>query len=79
MWSEGRYPQFMSDFGNLNDRDQRQLVNDIWAFVTDAKGVREEAAERRHRELIGRIDTIVGAVAIGMRALADALDNNRRR
>lgn len=59
-----------SSFGNLDDRDQRELVNKVWAFA--------DKAEERHQQILDRFDLLIGAFAAGMRAAADALDRGRR-
>ncbi len=65
-----------------NDGDGVKLTDAVWEYVTtsDRREVnREKEAERRHKELIARIDTVVGAVTAGLRAFADTVDRQMRR
>lgn len=64
-------------FGGLDARQENDLVTEVWNWVINAER-REESAERRHKELVGKVDAFTGALAAGMRAFADALDRARR-
>lgn len=73
----------MSDrFGGLDERKERELLDAVWDYVIKADNRevnREKEAERRHKELMVKVDTAFGAVAAGFRAFADALDRANRR
>jgi hypothetical protein len=64
-------------FGNLSDQQEHDLVTEVWNWVIGEQR-REEAAERRHKEIVGKADALMDAMAAGMRAFADALDRARR-
>lgn len=57
-------------FGHLNERDERELVNQVWHYVNKA--------DERHQQLLNRFDLLISAFAAGMRAAADALDRGRK-
>jgi hypothetical protein len=73
----------MSDrFGGYDQSKERQLLDAVWDYVIKADNReinREAAAERRHKELMTKVDTAFAAVSAGFRAFADALDRANRR
>jgi hypothetical protein len=61
-----------------NPGDATTFTDAVFNYVIGATK-REEAAERRHKELLDTLGGIVGAVAVGLRATADALERSVRR
>ncbi len=66
-------------FGNLNDQQERHLVDLLFDYIGNGADDRAKAAERRHNELLARVDTLLAALSAGMRAAAQVLDSGRRR
>jgi hypothetical protein len=69
-------------FGGYDTGKERQLLDAVWDYVIkghDREINREKEAERRHKELLGKVDTIVGAFTAGLRAFADTVDRQMRR
>lgn len=63
----------MNPFDLFNEREARDFGGHFYGYVANWEA-REEAAERRHTELVGFLANIVAAVAVGLHATADALN-----
>lgn len=73
----------MSDrFGGYDTGRERELLDAAWRFLegdVNREKNREEADDRRHKELLAKVDTVVGAFTAGLRAFADTVDRQMRR
>lgn len=68
-------------YGGLDARQEKELVTELWNHVsqTERREVnREKEAERRHKERLAQVDTVVRAFTAGLRAFADAVDRQMR-
>ncbi len=69
-------------FGGYDQGKERQLLDAVWDYVIKADNReinREKEADRRHKETLAKVDTVVGAFTAGLRAFADTVDRQMRR
>lgn len=71
----------MNPFDYMREDEAIDFAGHAYGYVANWQA-REDAAERRHQELVetitGVAGAIAGAVAAGLRATADALDKSLR-